>query len=66
VRRWQSLDFVVGYEIRRSNNPDQMCEQCKQLAGKYPKSFIWAITLQKLPYLQHKIGFNDYRSIRTE
>lgn len=36
--RWQNLDFVVGYEIKRSNNP-YSCPVCEALAGKYPKSF---------------------------
>lgn len=38
--RWKSMDFVVGYEIRRSNNPNE-CDVCLQLAGKYPKWFKW-------------------------
>lgn len=41
LTRWQSLDFVVGYEIRRSNNP-YPCLVCESLAGKYPKSFVWS------------------------
>jgi len=39
--RWQQLDFVVGIEIRLSNNPSKECTICKQLEGKYPKSFKW-------------------------
>ncbi len=41
IRRWQEMDFVVGYEIRRSNNPSKGCTVCARLAGKYPKSFLW-------------------------
>ncbi|AUD00954.1 ADP-ribosyltransferase [Spirosoma pollinicola] len=37
-QRWQSLDFVVGIEVRRSNNPYD-CDICGPLAGKYPKEF---------------------------
>jgi hypothetical protein len=36
--RWQQLDFVVGIEIRLSNNPNH-CPTCEALAGKYPKHF---------------------------
>lgn len=36
--RWQQLDFVVGIEIRCSNNhPDY--DVCDELKGKYPKDF---------------------------
>lgn len=38
--RWNSLDFVVGYEVRRSNNTSD-CDVCESLKGKYPKSFIF-------------------------
>jgi len=42
ILRWQMLDFVVGYEIHRSNNQNlKECEICQRFAGKYPKSFIW-------------------------
>jgi hypothetical protein len=38
--RWQTMPFVVGYEIRLSNNHPQydICDRC---AGNYPKTFIW-------------------------
>lgn len=36
--RWMELDFVVGIEIRLSNNPNH-CPMCAQLAGRYPKEF---------------------------
>ena len=39
--RWAQFDFVVGYEIRLSNNPNH-CPMCAALAGRYPKSFQWA------------------------
>lgn len=39
-KRWQQLDFVVGFEIHRSNHePLCKCEICGQLIGRYPKSF---------------------------
>ena len=38
--RWQSLDFVVGFEIRRSNHePLFKCDICEKLVGRYPKTF---------------------------
>lgn len=39
-QRWQTLDFVVGFEIHRSNHePLCKCDLCEKLVGKYPKSF---------------------------
>lgn len=39
-QRWQQLDFVVGFEIKRSNHePQCKCDLCERLAGKYPKTF---------------------------
>lgn len=39
-QRWQSLDFVVGFEICRSNHkPLCKCTLCEQLKGRYPKNF---------------------------
>lgn len=36
--RWKQFDFIVGYEVRRSNNP-YPCPMCEALAVKYPKTF---------------------------
>ena len=36
--RWRELDFVVGYEIKRSGRPFP-CSVCEGLTGKYPKTF---------------------------
>lgn len=36
--RWSQLDFILGYEIKRSNNP-YPCPVCEALKGKYPKTF---------------------------
>jgi len=36
--RWQQLDFVVGIEVRRSNNP-YPCPTCDALKGRYPKEY---------------------------
>ncbi len=36
--RWQSLNFVIGIEVRCSNNHPEY-DICDELAGKYPKDF---------------------------
>jgi len=36
--RWQQLDFVVGFEVRRSNHVFG-CSMCDSLVGRYPKNF---------------------------
>lgn len=36
--RWQKLDFVVGFEVKRSGHVYD-CPVCAALAGKYPKDF---------------------------
>ena len=38
--RWQQLDFVVGFEIKRSGRHYD-CPVCESLAGKYPKDFLF-------------------------
>ena len=39
-QRWQNLDFVVGFEIMRSNHePLCKCSTCEKLVGRYPKTF---------------------------
>ncbi|HRY32104.1 MAG TPA: hypothetical protein P5531_03960 [Bacteroidales bacterium] len=37
--RWQQLDFVVGFEVRLSNNPKRISDICDDLKGRYPKDF---------------------------
>lgn len=38
--RWQQLDFVVGFEVHRSNRePRFKCKLCDTLVGRYPKHF---------------------------
>lgn len=47
--RWRQMDFVVGYEIKLSNNHTSrgwrkgipFIDICDELAGKYPKDFKW-------------------------
>lgn len=38
--RWKQMDFVIGYEIKLSGS-HPMPDVCDNLAGKYPKDFIW-------------------------
>jgi hypothetical protein len=38
--RWQQLDFVVGIEIKLSNN-HPVTDICDDLKGIYPKTFKW-------------------------
>lgn len=38
--RWQEMDFVVGIEIKLSNN-HPYTDICDDLAGIYPKDFKW-------------------------
>jgi hypothetical protein len=37
-QRWQQMDFITGFEIRRSNRITS-CPICEELQGKYPKDF---------------------------
>jgi hypothetical protein len=36
--RYNQFDFIVGYEVKRSNR-NYPCDVCETLKGKYPKSF---------------------------
>jgi hypothetical protein len=38
--RWQQQDFVVGYRIKLSNNPNH-CDFCASMVGDYPKTYKW-------------------------
>jgi hypothetical protein len=62
--RWKKLDFVLGFEIRRSNH-EYDCEVCDQLKGLYPKWFIFsgwhpACRCYMIPILQ------DYEELRAD
>lgn len=39
-KRWEQMDFVVGFEVRRSER-SYPCKLCEALAGKYPKDFVF-------------------------
>lgn len=57
--RMQQLDFVVGIEVRLTNNPAHIYDICDELKGRYPKDFKFvgwhphcmchAITILKTP-----------------
>lgn len=38
--RWKQLDFILGFEVRRSRN-GHSCTLCDSLVGKYPKDFVF-------------------------
>jgi len=42
IQRWRTMDFVLGYKINLSNNPNKECEICSFLCGIYPKNFNWS------------------------
>lgn len=38
--RWQNLDFVLGFEVKRGMREKKYnCNLCDRLAGRYPKTF---------------------------
>lgn len=39
--RWQKMDFILGIEIKRSNNNHGPCKICDTMVGKYPKGFVF-------------------------
>ncbi|SFK99945.1 hypothetical protein SAMN05216357_11085 [Porphyromonadaceae bacterium KH3CP3RA] len=39
--RWKQLDFVLGFEVKRSRNAHP-CAICDSLVGKYPKDFVFS------------------------
>lgn len=62
--RWKTLDFVLGFEIKRSGNGGP-CSVCDSLKGKYPKGFIfsgwhsWCICFA-VPILMGHDDFADF------
>jgi hypothetical protein len=40
AERWKQLDFILGYEVKRSANAHP-CVICDSLKGKYPKGFVF-------------------------
>lgn len=38
--RWKQFDFVLGYEVKLTQNGHHVPDICDDLAGKYPKDFV--------------------------
>ena len=66
--RWQSLDFVVGYEVKLSNNHTlngvPFVDICDDLKGKYPKTFKFVgwhpqCRCHVVPIMQDPDEFNE-------
>lgn len=39
--RWKQFDFVLGYEVKLTQNGMHKPDICDDLAGKYPKDFVF-------------------------
>lgn len=39
--RWKQFDFVLGYEVKLTQNGHHVSDMCDDLAGKYPKDFVF-------------------------
>ena len=39
--RWKQFDFVLGYEVKLTQNGRHVTDICDELAGKYPKDFVF-------------------------
>lgn len=39
--RWKQFDFVLGYEVKLTQNGRHVPDICDDLAGKYPKDFVF-------------------------
>ena len=64
LERWQGLDFVLGYEVKRSANSGP-CVICDSLVGKYPKDFNFSsfhpfCKCFAVPILLNHEDFADY------
>ncbi len=63
--RWQTIPFVLGIEIKLSNN-HPVYDICDELAGVYPKDFKWTgwhpfcrcIAVPKLPEMDDFMDYN--------
>ena len=63
--RWQQLDFIVGFEVHRSNREPQFkCKLCDRLVGCYPKWFKYKgfhpqCMCYAIPILMDEEDFDD-------
>lgn len=76
-KRWEQMDFVVGYEIKLSGNHNckgvpkgQYYDICDMLAGKYPKDFVWTgwhplCRCYKIPILKTEEEFWNFDGRNT-
>lgn len=63
--RWKQLDFVVGYEVKTTQNGRHEEDMCDCLAGKYPKTFKFVgwhpqCMCYAIPVLKTEDEFWDY------
>lgn len=63
-KRWSEMDFVLGYEVKRSQNHEP-CAICDAMKGKYPKGFIFPgwhpfCICYAIPILMNHEDFADY------
>jgi uncharacterized protein YoaH (UPF0181 family) len=40
--RWSKLDFILGFEVKRSKSAKGPCPICDRLVGRYPKDFKYS------------------------
>ena len=70
--RWQALDFVVGFTVKRSNHKPQFeCDTCEKLKGDYPKTFKFVgwhpqCRCYAIPILQDEETLNKNRRERLK
>lgn len=63
--RWQKMDFVLGIEVKRSNNNHGPCKICDAMVGKYPKGFVFTgfhpfCICVAIPIMMDHEGFADF------
>lgn len=39
--RWQNLEFIMGFDVRRSANNKGPCSICDSMVGVYPKDYLY-------------------------
>lgn len=62
--RWQQEEFVTGYRVKLSNNPNH-CPFCEGMAGDYPKNFKFSgwhpsCRCSVIPILLSKAEYSKY------
>lgn len=65
--RWKQFDFVLGYEVKLTQNGRHVPDICDDLAGKYPKDFVFMgwhpnCLCYVVPILKHD---DEYWGLRT-